>query len=39
MPEYETQFFYPNNTFQKFGVSKSVARVHNMNKEKQEELL
>jgi len=33
------QFFSPNNTFQKFGVSISVAKVRNMNKEKQEELL
>jgi hypothetical protein len=39
MPEYETQFFSPNNTFQKFRVSISVTKVSNMNKEKQEELL
>jgi hypothetical protein len=39
MFEYETQFFSPNNTFQKFRVSISVARVCNMSKEKQEELL
>jgi hypothetical protein len=39
MPEYEPQSFPPNNTFQKFGVSISAARVCNVNMEKQEELL
>jgi hypothetical protein len=39
MPEYETQYFSPNNTFQIFRVSTSVAGVRNMKKEKQEELL
>jgi hypothetical protein len=39
MPEHEAQFFFPNNTLQKFGVSTSAAGVRNMNKEKQEEQL
>ena len=39
MPEYEIQFFSPNETFQKFGVSISVATVHNISKEEQEALI